>query len=272
MDHHKSLHEAIIRILNPLVRMLLRNGISYGTFADIAKEVFVKVAANDFDIAGRKQSVSRIAVLTGLNRKAVKEVLEKPCGDENPMDESYNRAARVIAGWRRDKIFLDDKGDPAPLPFSGDQCSFSALVKRYSGDMPARAVLDELVRVNAVNTMGDGSISLGVRAYIPAGDDRMKLHILGTDVAHLINTIGHNLNADKADTRMQRKVAYNNLPQEALPGFRKMAAEKAQALLEQLDRHLAAKDRDSNPRSKGMGRFHAGVGIYYFEEPYDDKE
>lgn len=272
MHHHKSLHKAIIRILTPLVRMLLRNGVSYGTFADIAKEVFVKVAAGDFDIAGRKQSISRIAVLTGLNRKAVKTALENPFDNENTMDESYNRAARVIAGWRRDEMFLDQKGDPVPLPFSGDQCSFSALVKQYSGDMPARAVLDELVRVNAVNTLTDGRIALAVRAYVPAGDDRMKLHILGTDVAHLINTIGHNLNAGNADARLQRKVAYNNLPQEALPGFRKMAADKAQTLLEQLDRHLAVQDRDSNPKSEGVGRFHAGVGIYYFEEPYDDHE
>ncbi len=272
MSKPKTLHHAVIRILTPLVRLLLKNGVSYGTFSDMARDVFVRVAASDFDIDGRKQTISRIAVLTGLNRKAVKTALDNPTDNLQAMDESYNRAARVIAGWRRDQEFHDGEGFPERLPFSGDSGSFTALVKRYSGDMPARAVLDELVRVKAVSTLSDGRIELVARAYLPSGDDQMKLHILGTDVAHLIDTIGHNLEASPPNARLQRKVAYNNLPVEALPGFKSLAEEQSQALLEALDQHLAEQDRDSNPQSQGTGRYHAGVGIYYFEEPYDHEE
>ncbi len=59
------------RILQPLVRILIRSGISYGEVAELMKTVFVEVAARDFDLPDRKTSLSRIAILTGLTRKEV---------------------------------------------------------------------------------------------------------------------------------------------------------------------------------------------------------
>ncbi len=270
MDTPVALRKAVIRILTPLVRILLGHGVSYGTFSDIVKEVFVRVAMDQFDVKGRKQSISRVAVITGLTRKAVKAITEKPSDDNGQMLESYNRAARVIAGWRRDSQFQDAGGGAAVLPFSGEGASFTALVKQYSGDMPARAVLDELERTRAIEKLADGRVQLKVRAFLPVDDNRMKLHILGTDVSELITTIGHNLEADPSQTRLQRKVSYNNLPLEALAPFRQLTAEKAQALLEELDTYLSAQDRDNNPEINGSGRHTAGVGIYYFEEPTDE--
>ena len=162
--------------------------------------------------------------------------------------------------------------EPAPLPMAGPDASFSELVKRFSGDVPVRATLDELIRVGAVERLEDGSVSLLTRTYIPESSDADKLHILGTDVAHLISTIDHNLKSDPIGPFFQRKVAYDNLPDEVLPVFRKHSANRAQAFLESLDRWLAQRDRDVTPTVKGTGRNQAGIGIYYFEEPYSIKE
>ena len=73
-NKHQILVAAVARLLKPLVRVLLRNGVSYGTFADIAKRQFVEVARNEFSIQGRKQSLSRVSVITGLTRKEVARV------------------------------------------------------------------------------------------------------------------------------------------------------------------------------------------------------
>jgi hypothetical protein len=271
METLSPLRDAVVRILSPLVRVLLRNGVSHGTFADIAREVFVQVAMKEFALQNRKQTVSRISVLTGLTRKAVKELMEKPAGGSRELAETYNRAARVIAGWRRDREFQNDRGLPADLPFRGEQGSFSALVRKYSGDIPPRAVFDELERTRAVSRLADGRVQLLVNAYLPTMDKRMKMHILGTDAGQLIDTIGHNLEADKDRAFFQRKVAYDNLPYEALESFRKSGAAQSQKLLERLDSELAKKDRDGNPAIKGTGRYTAGVGIYYFEEKTDNE-
>src|SRR5512135_1484512 len=72
---HNILPVAVARILKPLVRILLRNGVSYKTFADIAKRQYIEVARNEFPIERRKQSVSRVSVITGLTRKEVSRVI-----------------------------------------------------------------------------------------------------------------------------------------------------------------------------------------------------
>ena len=266
--HLKPLSAAVLRLLRPLVRILLRNGVSYSTFADFVKWVYVDVASKEFGIEGRKQSKSRVSVITGLSRKEVLRVRRLPKPDDSASTERYNRAARVIAAWRRDRNFLDAEGKPAPLPMAGPDASFSELVKRFSGDMPVRATLDELIRVGAVKRLEDGRVCLLTRTYVPAHSDADKLHILGTDVALLISTIDHNLNPSPIGPFFQRKVAYNNLPDEVLPDFRKHSAKRAQSFLESLDFWLAQRDRDVTPKVKGTGRNQAGIGIYYFEEPY----
>ena len=268
----RVLYAAISRILRPLIHILLRNGISYGTFADLAKWLFVDVATREFSIEGRKQTISRVSVITGLNRKEVKRVSELPVPDDQTSSERYNRAARVIAGWRRDRRFrVPGKDAPADLQISGAGSTFQTLVKDYSGDMPFRAVLDELIRVGAV-VRTDDRVHLLARAYLPAGDETMKLYILGTDVAHLIATIQHNLNPDERGPLYQRKVMYDNLPDAVLPVFRRLSAESAQSLLEKLDQWLSDHDRDGQKAVQGEGRNVAGLGIYYFEEPYDEND
>jgi hypothetical protein len=266
------LSRTVQRLLRPLVCILLRNGVSYGTFADLAKWVYVDVATREFAIAGRKQSTSRVAVLTGLTRKEVHRLRQPSMPRDREIAERYNRAARVIAGWRREREFLDAEGRPAALPMSGETGSFMSLVRRFSGDMPVRAVLDELRRVGAITELDDGRVELVTRAYIPKTSETDKLHILGTDVAHLIATIDHNLRSDSTEPFFQRKVAYDNLPDEMLPEFRKLSSEEAQVLLEELDRWLAQHDRDMEPDIEGTGRNWAGVGIYYFEAPHSVEE
>jgi len=270
--HLKLLSAAVLRLLRPLVRILLRNGVSYSTFSDFVKWIYVDVASKEFGIEGRKQSTSRVSVITGLSRKEVLRVRQLARPDDRASTEKYNRAARVIAAWRRDRNFLDAEGKPAPLPMAGPDASFSELVKRFSGDVPVRATLDELIRVGAVERLEDGRVSLLTRTYIPESSDADKLHILGTDVAHLISTVDHNLKSDLIGPFFQRKVAYDNLPDEILPGFRKHSAKRAQTLLESMDRWLAQRDRDVTPTVKGSGRNNAGIGIYYFEEPYSIEE
>lgn len=269
---HHILSAAVARILKPLIRMLLRSGVSYGTFADIAKRQYIEVALNEFSIEGRKQSVSRVSVITGLTRKEVRRVIGLDQAEEDQISDRYNRAARVVAGWRRDKDFLDRQGNPMDLSISGGANSFQGLVRRYSGDIPYRAVLDELDAAGSVERLDEDRVRLIHRAYLPKADESMKLHILGVDTALLIDTIDHNLNMKHQPPRFQRKVLYDNLPAEALPEFRRLSSKAGQALLEKLDKWLSGHDRDVNPKAAGTGRNTVGVGIYYFEEQRDREE
>jgi len=153
-----------------------------------------------------------------------------------------------------------------------NRATFAELVRRFSGDIPFRAVLDELLRVGVVEKFDDGNVHLKTRAYIPESGDPDKLNILGTDVSDLVATIDHNIQHGVADPFFQRKVMYDNVPAEALEEFRRLSGSQAQALLERLDKWLSQHDRDTHPKTTGTDRMRTGIGIYYFEEKMKSKK
>jgi hypothetical protein len=211
-----------------------------------------------------------VSIITGLTRKEVQRLVKQEPAESTEQATQHHRAASVIAGWVRDAEFLASADQPRVLPIAGETSSFTALVRRYSGDMPVRGMLDELLRVGAVERIDKDHVKLIARSYVPATGSSEKVYMLGTDVADLITTIDHNIQFDKQDgtstPRFQRKVMYDNLPTEAVDQFKKLSAVRSQQLIEEFDRWLAEHDRDMNPAVTGEGRLRAGVGIYYFEE------
>lgn len=260
------LQGALARLLRPLARILLRHNVSFLTFSDIAKRVFVEVAEEAFPPEGRRQSLSRVAMLTGLSRKEVLRVKRLPHpGDDEAMAQQ-ERSTRVISGWTRDPGFLDNDGNPLALPFDGQEGSFSDLVRRYSGDIPPRAVLDELLRVGLVERGEEGRIRLIARAYVPQAGTAEKLSILGVEAADLLNTIDHNIHVGTEDPLFQRKVCYYRFPARHLPELRELARRRSQGLLEDLNRWMAEHDE----AGAGDDVSRAGLSIYYFEGPPED--
>lgn len=266
MSLTETLSIAMVTLLRPLVRTLLRNGVAYGTFAELAKKVYADVAYSDFGDTRRKQSVSQVSALTGLTRKEVKRLLELPAPYDAELDRRYNRAVRLISGWLNDGEFLDADGQPASLPIDGERGSFAALVRRYSGDIPTQAMLAVLARADCV-VRENGIVHLTRHAYIPAGDPIDKVRILGTDVGELIATIDHNL-TNAGDLRFQRKVSDARVAVGNVTVFRALAAERAQVLLEELDAWLVQHEVgvDETPR-------YVSLGVYYYEgEPPEEQQ
>lgn len=264
----KSLRLAFYQILKTLLRILYRKGIALGDFTQWVKQAYVEVVEQELTRLGERVTTSRIAVITGLTRKDVAQLRQPATVEPIPR---FNRSIRVINGWLHDSEFHNAQHKPAILPFRSEGTSFERLVQRYSGDMSAFAMLDELKRVQLVSETPEG-IELLNPTFIPHGDEDAKLHLLGQDVALLIATIDHNMQADEQALYYQRKVSYNHLPQEVLPEFREFVKRDAQELLLRFNAWLYQHDRDSNPQVQGTGRMQAGVGIYYFEQPVARKE
>ncbi len=264
----ETLNAAAVSLLRPLVRILLRNGIAYGSFAELAKKVYVEVAFADFTEANRKQTVSRVSAMTGLTRKEVKRITELPDAYDEEVEQRYNRAVRVIGGWLNDAEFQDAKGAPALLPVEGEHASFATLVRRYSGDVPTQAMFAVLARAECVARVDD-HVRLLRHAYIPAGDAIDKVQILGTDVGELISTIDHNLTNKTTDLRFQRKVSTALVAASAVPEFRALSAERAQCLLEELDTWLTQHEVDIAAVADGETPQYVSLGIYYYENETD---
>ena len=262
---------ALARLLRPIVRVLLANKVTYATFDQIARQVFVEVADKDFTLKGRKQTVSRVALVTGLSRKEVLRIKREPPLADRELGRTFHRAARLISTWCNQAEYVDEKGGPLSLPFDGE-VSFSSLVGDVGGDLTPRAVLDELREAGIVNVDAARRVHLLNKAYVPNRDETQIMKILGTDVGDLAETISYNLNKPADQTRFQLKVSYDNLPQECLESLHRMVSERGHEVLVEFDRWLRQQDRDANPQAQGSGRVRAGVGIYYFEEQQPESQ
>jgi hypothetical protein len=266
---HVALARALARLLRPLVRLLLRHAFPYSAFEGVAKRVYVEAAMEDFPVEGRKPSMSRASILTGLTRKEVQRLLTQHEEEGESAAVRYNRAARVLTAWGRDDEFRLPDGRPRPLDIEGEG-GFATLVRRYSGDMPFRAVLDELLRVGAVELREDGRVALRQRAFVPQASAAQKIGILGADTGQLVETIVHNIEHGAQSPRYQRKVMHTGIPHDVLPEFREYAAREAQVLLERLDAWLAVRDlrhRTDLPPDTPTAR--VGLGAFYFEQLND---
>ena len=266
-DIKRTLQAAVLRLLRPLVRLLLHHSVPYETFADLARWVYVDVAEKDFTLPNKKQTTSRISVITGLHRKEVARLQAMDVADNTGAVASFNRAEKVVTAWLHEYPRTDAASRAAPLPLDGER-SFSALVKRYSGDMPVRAVLDELLRVGVAQRLENGDVALlSSGAVVPGAENREALLTLfGHDTTDFIEAISHNVLASNDKKFFQRKAWSDNLPVELLVKANGIARQRGQAIVDELTEELSKLDRDITPAVEGTGRARAVFGVYYYEE------
>lgn len=261
---HQALAAAVLRLLLPLVRILLRHGMAYGSFAELARKAFVEEGFNHVANSGKRASVSSVAALTGLTRKETKRLVEADTIDDDEARHRHNRAVRVISRWVSDPRYHDDNGEPAVLPLEGDAGSFTALIKETSGDIPSAAMIAVLQAARTVSII-DGAVQLRERAYLPLATPVDKIRILGTDVAELLATISHNLEAQPNDLHFQRKVYNFSVRKQDLDAFRDFSNTESQALLERYHAWLSEHQVDrSDPQPDESA--YVAVGIYYHDD------
>ncbi len=261
----QALNSTLNKILSALIHTLLRNGMSYGEFDLIARKVFVDIAYRDFSQPRKKQTVSNVAILTGLNRKEVKKLHELDTDQPTSSSKQYNRSIRVIGGWINDPDFLRANGSPRDLDMEGDN-SFTALVRKYSGDMPVAAMQKALVESANISIANDRKVRLLSHAYLPSDDPVEKLSILGTDTQQLIETINHNITAQPEDLRFQRKASNHKVPVASIPAIKQYTQRKGQAFLEEVDLYLAQHESGDEETVE------LSVSVFYHESAPDKQE
>ncbi len=259
------LTSAIIKILRPLVRMLLKRGVSYGTFADVAKWVFADVAKKEFEIPGKKISDSRVSVITGLTRHEIKKLLATTSQEEFKIEERHHRATSIINGWRFNKKYHDKNGVPAELPMKGSENSFESLVKEYGGDITFRSILDELVRSDSLELLADSKIRLKRKRFLPNANEEQILSILGEDVSALIKTIDHNIENPGKKDFLQLNASSQYLAKANMPFIQYEMKKKGITFLQELDAWLMTQEVEPKNRNTEE-HYSGGLGIYYFED------
>jgi hypothetical protein len=239
--------------------------VSYLEFAEVARQVFVDVAGRDFSLPRRKISLSRIAIMTGLSRKEVARLAKEGGRVTRIGPAELNRVGRVLQGWYTDSEFTGPYGVPLDLKFDDvpRKPTFSELVRRYSGDMPARAMLDELLRVGAARLEKEsGLIRVLSRVYIPQMLAPESVRLFGMTARNFMETLDVNLRkAGPGKGRFERRVvADEGLSINDFAEFDAFVRDRGQQFLIEVDDWISAKD----PPQTDADTVHAGIGVYLY--------
>jgi hypothetical protein len=252
--------------LKPVARWLLRSGVTWKEFAELARSAFVDTAFEEFGIRGRPTNVSRVALLTGLSRRDVRRVRQQgAAGCSTSAEGSLNHASRVLSGWHLDPDFLDTDGRPRVLPAVKGQLGFDVLLRRYAGDIPATALVKELVRSGSIERVESGAYRVLRRYYMPRQMDGQAVERAGSVLADIATTVEHNLSRGPRDpSRFEGRAQNRHVDPRNLPAFRAFVEREAQGLLERVDDWLASHEAGATTGAGARARL--GVGVYMIQD------
>jgi hypothetical protein len=208
-----ALSISLLRLLRPLVRIMLREGLTYSHFAAIAQMAFVESAAKDFVSKGMKSSASSVCALTGMTPQDVRRVLtERERFDSSEVLEVSNPFARVLHGWHNDRDYVGPYGFPVDLPFEDGPLSFTILTNRHAAGVSPHAVLEELKRVSAVTEVGDNIWKPLKQEYIEPSLSPENLGRMASLVESLLSTLENNTRLKRDGTDLFERTMIVDAP------------------------------------------------------------
>jgi hypothetical protein len=258
--------EALGKALEPLVLLLLKSGIGWKDFSDIAKEKFVSVATESFGIRGRPTNLSRVAILSGLDRREVAR-LRRRATEQRAATQGYmSKPTQLLHAWFHDPQYLNSSGKPKDLEIEGAEGSFAELVRQHAPGIPLVAMIKELRAAGAVADVDGQRLRALKRSYVPRELNENLVRLWGTGLQDLGTTLEHNLSREEAELpRFDRRAISLRVDPKALPEFREMLEREGQAFLERVDEWISAHELHSSVDEQGRG-VRIGVGVYHIQD------
>lgn len=253
-------------MLRPIVRILLRGGLTWKEAAESLKATFVEVATRDYGLHGRPTNASRVAILTGLSRREVGRLRKELADETEPQFGRMNSATRLLTGWHLDTEFLDASGQPVDLSLEGEPLSFKELARRYGGDIAPITLARELVRNGAVIELPDKRLRVVKRFFLPSPLDPVATLRAGSVIRDLGDNIAYNLGrGEQQPTRFEGRASNDRMLGADAPAFRAFLEREGQAFLERVDEWLAV--HEATPAEEKKYRMHRfGIGIYQIQD------
>lgn len=264
--------DAFLLVMRPVVRILLRYGIGYREFAEVVKTAFVDISSTDFGIRGRPTNISRVAVMTGLTRKEVRRLRDKIAKGDTTISVKTTPFEEVLHHWYAKAEFHDASGRPIALPFSDGNPSFTSLVKKFGGDIPAGAMRTEMKRVGVVHEDELGRLSVVDRTFKSASDHEVLVTVLVRSVYTMLSNVAHNTDPERTDTWAHRIAHTRSLRSPDKRQLRRITKDRIVDFAESIDDIFIAYESLQDDSDNDRSRDTVAVGIYYFEERDENAE
>jgi len=268
-----ALFAACRRLLVPLARLLLRQGIGASELKAFVDQAYVRAAVELLAERGEVVTSSRIAVLTGQRRFWISETLST-LDSRVPTKRGlkHTRGQRVLTGWYEDREFQTRAGDPAPLPLKGPGVTFETLVARYGGHgMRPGVIRNELVASGAIKVVPGKLLKAVRRTASQGGADPLTIVQMGEAAGALLSAFEQNLAKGPAEQLPVRGIS-RTAPDAVVPLFRAQMGKRADAFVEMTEAFLdgsvtmakAGSMSGSKPAEKGTGEGESTLITYVF--------
>jgi Family of unknown function (DUF6502) len=266
----ERLLKASMYLLRPLVRLLLRAGVTFPVFSDWLRVLFVDTAVAELEADGQARTDSRLSLLTGVHRKEIRRLREI---EREPVREPavVTLASEIIARW----LVIQPRATELSLPRSADHGpSFEALVRSVTNDIRPRAVLDEWLRQGIVRMDGNDRVTLTATAYVPNPGSEAQLFYFGRNLHDHLAAAAANVLAKGAAPYPDISVHYDGLGLEAARALEATARLAAETVTRDINaaavRLVDGQDQAPTPPS-GTRRVNFGVYLYVEDEPPSGK-
>ena len=264
-----SMLSALRRVMRPLVRLMLRKGVTYTLFADLLKEVFVDVAAREFRLDDTPPSDSRISLLTGVHRKDVRRLRSEGGMAHEALPANITLGAQLVNAWTSSPPFCSAPGQALALPrlaSVGGDCSFDALVATVSTDIRGRVVLDEWLRLGIVRLDEQDCVYLEAQAFVPQKGFDEKAAYFGHNLHDHACAAVHNLSGEGLPF-FERSTHYDALSPASVEQLRDVVAKDGMQALLAFSRLAADLESVDEPGIEQRQRI--TVGLYFYTEATD---
>jgi hypothetical protein len=258
-------------MLKPLARLLIAQGVTHAEFAETAKEVYVETALRHFESEGRVNK-SRVAILTGLTRKEVKNVIDRTI-EAGVQPKTYSRPERVLTGWYSDPKYQGPYGIPLELPYetSADgEPSFVGLVRQYSGDMAPRQMLNQLIEAGSVLEV-EGRYKAVRRIFKHSTLSPSLIKRLGEVGYRVFSTAAKNIDKQMEGSGYFDRMVFadDGCTDEQIDKFDEYIKPRGQEFLEEIDVWFSSRKEENTP---GSARKETGLYMVHYVEDEEDLE
>ncbi|HUX90992.1 MAG TPA: DUF6502 family protein [Gallionellaceae bacterium] len=264
-EFHSAILSAIYHLLRPLVRLLLQHGIAYQAFCDLIKSVYVKVAEQEFKLADKPQTDSRISLLTGIHRREINRLRNETVREIN-LSQHASMSALLLTIWSGHHEYLDSQGLPIPLPRlanKGGGISFESLVQSISKDIRARVVLDEWLRQGIVALDGEDRVHLCADAFVQPQGIEEKIFYFGQNTHDHLAAAVNNM-AGNEPPLLERCVFYDKLSEESVKKLSEYSRTVAMRALHAVNNRAA--ELQEMDKGRVDANYRTNFGIYHFSE------
>lgn len=267
-------------LLKPLVRLALKNEVTFPDFSDALKAAYVDVAARQMASSKMDTTEERISLIANLNVSEVRNILRAVDA------ANYDREARqlsplptILTAWHTDPKYTGPYGVVLDIQFSRKDekgpSTFCDLVDAYCPGFSPRVLLDELIRIGAVQDVGNGFYRAIKRSYVPEPLSAPSILMLARAVHNLCETLETNLSVSPGPGKdlirtkglIQRSIfTAHGIPKSAHAEFDGFIRARGEIFAHDIDNWLSTRDIEGIE-----DRMQVGVGFYHYIENEEDE-